>query len=71
MSLVAMRGDIGASTVMAKDMKIKLGYIYRSKNVLLSAILSVIIEKKHPYDKILLSYADILNLEQLSSLKDN
>ena len=60
--LVSMRGDIGVSTVMAKDMKSKLGYIqyiYKSENVLLSAILSVIIEKKHPYGKILLSYAEI------------
>ena len=71
--LVAMRGDIGAATVISKDAKSKLKYIkhiYTSENKLLNDILNAVIGRRHPYGRKVLQYLNIINIDQVSDLRE-
>ena len=71
--LVAMRGDVGATTIMARDIKSKLKYvrhIYNCDSDLLGNILDGIMNGGHPYGKKILKYLGIINIEQVSDLRE-
>ena len=70
--LVAMRGDLGVSTIIARDLKSKLKYIqhvFKSENELLEKILIKVIENKHPYGKRILRYMEMVNVSQIIELR--
>ena len=68
-----MRGDLGAKTVLAKDIKSKLKYvqhIYSCENEILIRVLETAIDKKYPYIKKLLIYLNAIGLNQVSELRE-
>jgi len=72
-TLVVMRGDIGAVTIKARDIRAKMNFvkhIYDSQNILLNNVLESVMQNNHPYGKEIQKYLDILNLDQCSRLKE-
>ena len=71
--LVAMRGDVGASTILARDIKSKMKFVkhvVESQSEILNNILAVVMDNGHPFGKIVNKYTDLLNIEQIDSLKE-
>ena len=68
-----MRGDIGASTVEAKDMKCKLKYVqhvYGNQSDFLKKTSNKIIDSSHPLGRKVLGYLEVLNISTVSDLTE-
>lgn len=70
--LVAMRGDIGTSTMIARDMKTKLKYLQytnKSENYILPKVIKDMFEKKHAWSRKITRYMEYLGIEDMGNFQ--